>query len=185
MHVRPLLHRARGSRSSVPVLHRTRVARSIRTRPPRTRKPQSPKQVPVVMMGCWHLQDEWSAEWSARAHRTAERRWCSAAFPKTTAGACISACVPKLSVRLRATGRFQSGQMGQTVNLLVLPSMVRIHPYPPLRIPRWSHTPRSGRAARRLPRNRLARFDGCRVTQGRRNQATGGLVSRQAGRQPS
>ena len=31
----------------------------------------------------------------------------------------------------RATGGFQSGQMGQTVNLLLLASVVRIHHHPP------------------------------------------------------
>ncbi len=29
-------------------------------------------------------------------------------------------------------GKYQSGQMGQTVNLLGLPAVVRIHPCPPL-----------------------------------------------------
>ena len=30
-------------------------------------------------------------------------------------------------------GEFQSGQMGQTVNLLSLTSVVRIHPLPPIK----------------------------------------------------
>ena len=31
-------------------------------------------------------------------------------------------------------GEFQSGQMGQTVNLLSLTSVVRIHPLPPFEV---------------------------------------------------
>ena len=34
------------------------------------------------------------------------------------------------ALALKAMGSFQSGQMGQTVNLLLLASVVRIHHYP-------------------------------------------------------
>ena len=36
-----------------------------------------------------------------------------------------------LCTAFQAMGGYQSGQMGQTVNLLAMPSVVRIHHHPP------------------------------------------------------
>ena len=56
----------------------------------------------------------------------------------------MSHCQEKMAVRFagvknkqylctafQAMGGYQSGQMGQTVNLLAMPSVVRIHHHPP------------------------------------------------------
>ncbi len=37
---------------------------------------------------------------------------------------------PYLCIALEKRGGYQSGQMGQTVNLLAMPSVVRIHHHP-------------------------------------------------------
>ena len=38
--------------------------------------------------------------------------------------------IPIFALQIRNKGKYQSGQMGQTVNLLAMPSVVRIHHYP-------------------------------------------------------
>ena len=44
---------------------------------------------------------------------------------------CNSKIIITFALALKSKGGYQSGQMGQTVNLLAMPSVVRIHHHPP------------------------------------------------------